>query len=307
MQGVAAAGEEQVFLIGRPPVREFLDFVKAQAVDPSTVDVGQLTTEWRAANDRVRQLERDEKGIADNAKVEEVPDDLAEPANRVANDPVVRKAFETLPSRVGVVNLETLVVHQKRIGLPYVASVRAALGDTPSPAGIFRLCLPVGVDVALPPVQVISATNGWLFVSPSNDLRILDGQALAPEAVRARQLGGYAAGVVSVFAGFSVNLLHAARIEGRLLLLNGSHRAYALRESGVMKAPALVLDVTRREELELLGVAELKERADVYLRDPRPPLLRDYFDSRLRKIVIGRKTRTQVTLGFTGGPSLIPD
>jgi hypothetical protein len=307
MESDPAAGEEQVFLMGRPPVREFLEFVRAQAVDPSTVDLGALTAEWRAANDRVRQLEESERGISDGVEVRPIPDDLTEMAANVSSDPVVRKAFETLPWQIGVVDLDSLVVYQKRIGLPYVARVRGVLGDSPTPSAIFRLCLPVGTDVSAPPAQVLSASNGWLFISPSNDLRVLDGQALPPAAVRGRQLGGYAAGVVSVFVGFSVNLLHLARIEGRLMLLNGSHRAYALREAGVREAPALVLDVTRREELELLGVAELNERTDVYLKDPRPPVLKDYFDSQLRKIVIGRRSRTQVTLAFTGGPSLIPD
>lgn len=307
MQGGTGAGEEQVFLMGRPPVREFLDFVRGQALDPATVDVGALTTEWRAANDRVKELENTERGIADGVRVDAIPDELAEMARAVSTDAVVGKAFETLPWALGYVALDSLVVYQKRIGLPYVAKVRAAIGNSTTPAAVFRLCLPVGADAAVPPVQLVSATNGWLFISPSNDLRILDAQPLRPDAVRARQLGGYPAGVVSVFIGFSVNLLHVAHIEGRLLLLNGSHRAYALRESGTGTAPALVLDITRREELELLGAEELKTRPDVYLKDPRPPLLKDYFDPQLRKIVLGRKSRTQVALGFTGGPTLIPD
>jgi hypothetical protein len=87
----------------------------------------------------------------------------------------------------------------------------------------------------------------------------------------------------------------------------GATRAYALRETGIASAPALVLDVTRREELELLGADELNQRPDVYLKDPRPPLLKDYFDPQLRKLVVGRRVRTQVSVGFTGGPSLVPE
>lgn len=293
--------------MGRPPVREFLDFVRGQAADPASVDIGALTTEWRAANDRVKELENAEKGIADGVAVGPIPPELRELAAAVSGDAVIRKAFETLPWTLGLIDLNRLVVHQKRIGLPYVARVRERLGPNPSLASVFRTCLPVGADVTLPPVQLVQASNGWLFTSPSNDLRVIDGQALPANAVRGRPLGGYAAGVVSVFVGFSVNLLHVAQIEGRLLLLNGSHRAYALRESGINTAPALVLSVTRREELEFLGVAELNERPDVYLKDPRPPLLKDYFDSQLRKLVDGRRARTQVSLGFSGGSTLIPD
>jgi len=183
-------GEDLVFLMGRPPVREFLEFVKVQALDPATVDVGVLTSEWRAANDRVRVLERTEKGIADGAKVDAVEAGLAKLAEGVLVDPVVRKAFEALPWKVGVVTLDSLVVYQKRIGLPHVARVRAALGDKPSAEAVFNLCLPVGAQVRQPPVRAVSATNGWLFISPSNDLRILEGQLLGTDAVRGRQLGG---------------------------------------------------------------------------------------------------------------------
>jgi hypothetical protein len=140
-------GEDLVFLMGRPPVREFLEFVKVQALDPATVDVGALTSEWRAANDRVRVLERTEKGIADGAKVDAVDASLAKWAEGVSVDPVVKKAFEALPWKVGVVPLDSLVVYQKRIGLPHVARVRAALGDRPTREAVFNLCLPVGAQV----------------------------------------------------------------------------------------------------------------------------------------------------------------
>jgi hypothetical protein len=109
-----------------------------------------------------------------------------------------------------------------------------------------------------------------------------------------------------VFVGYSVNLLHLAHIENRLILMNGSHRAYALRESGIYRAPSLILELTRRDELDLVGPAELKDRPDAYLTAPRPPLLKDYFDPLLRKVVAARTWRTQVTLGVTGGPSLAP-
>ena len=79
-----------------------------------------------------------------------------------------------------------------------------------------------------------------------------------------------------------------------MLLLNGSHRAYAVRDSGISHAPCLVQQVTRREELEVTAVSELVQRPDDFLVAPRPPLLKDYFDPLLRMDVQVPKTVRQV-------------
>jgi len=57
---------DYVFLLGRPPVAEFLHFIASMAVDGQNVDQGQLTQEWRQANDHVAELETSEAGISDN-------------------------------------------------------------------------------------------------------------------------------------------------------------------------------------------------------------------------------------------------
>jgi hypothetical protein len=189
VSGDGATGENNVFLIGRPPIQEFLDFVQAQAADRHSVDVGALATEWRSANDHVRQLEADERGLADGPEISPVPAELQELAAVVAGDPAIKRAFETLPWRLGLVELDRLVVYQKRIGLEQVARMRARLGPDPSPEAVFSLCLPVGPGTP-PSVNIVRGSNGWLFVSPSNDLRILDARVLVPTQVTGYQVGG---------------------------------------------------------------------------------------------------------------------
>jgi len=77
-----------------------------------------------------------------------------------------------------------------------------------------------------------------------------------------------------------------------LILNNGSHRAYALRELGLKEVPCIVQTVTRRDELELVASGDFQQFPDRYLKAPRPPLLKDYFDPKLRKIVVvQRKNR----------------
>jgi hypothetical protein len=100
--------------------------------------------------------------------------------------------------------------------------------------------------------------------------------------------------------GFGSNYLNALEVEGRLVLNNGSHRAYALRDLGLTHAPCIVQQVTRRDELDLVASGDVQVNPDRYLKVPRPPLLKDYFDPQLRKVVpVPRKNRlVRVQYGF---------
>ena len=51
IQGAAEPVVDQhVFLIGRPPITDFLTYVRNLAIDARRRDEGQLVAEWRAAN-----------------------------------------------------------------------------------------------------------------------------------------------------------------------------------------------------------------------------------------------------------------
>jgi hypothetical protein len=90
--------------------------------------------------------------------------------------------------------------------------------------------------------------------------------------------------------GFGSNFLNVVSVDRRLILNNGSHRAYALRELGITHVPCIVQVVSRREELELFP--PVYANPDLYLKSARPPLLKDYFNDELRKIVrVPRKLR----------------
>lgn len=54
--GTGSPTDDHVFLIGRPPLGEFLGFVEVVAGIGSE-DRGALANEWRQANDRVKALE----------------------------------------------------------------------------------------------------------------------------------------------------------------------------------------------------------------------------------------------------------
>ena len=86
--------DDHVLLVGRPPVGEYLGFIKTLGVEGETANLGELTAEWRTANDHVRKLERREGGWADNPPIAPVPASLEPLKRRILEDPVFQRCFQ---------------------------------------------------------------------------------------------------------------------------------------------------------------------------------------------------------------------
>jgi hypothetical protein len=106
--------------------------------------------------------------------------------------------------------------------------------------------------------------------------------------------------------GFGSNFLNAVSAEGRLILTNGSHRAYALRHLGVTHAPCIVQHAKNRDELELVASSQVRKDPDLYLKVPRPSMLPDYFHPELQiTLPVHQRTR-QVTVRFEVDEEFVP-
>ncbi len=295
----ATAFDPRVFLIGRPPVGELLGFIRNMAVDGQSIDLAALTAEWRAANDHVLRLEKHEAGAADNPPVAPFSASLASFAAAVVADPVYQRAYRFVPTEVAVVDLNRVVVFQKFINLSFVEELKRRIGSNPSPETVFRLALPLQPDQ--PQFQMMQNTpNMYTFVSTSTDFRFLEAQLLQPQSVPAFHSTGRPVAILGLGIGYGSNFLNVLHVENRLILDNGSHRAYALRDLGITQVPCLLQRVSRRDELELVASGDLAATPDRYLKSARPPMLRDYFDPGLRKIVpVYRKNRVvRIQFGF---------
>ena len=167
----------------------------------------------------------------------------------------------------------------------------ASTNAPPSAEDVARLAF--GLDRTPPQVQFMqNAPNVYSAISPSNDFRFLESKVVAPTQIAGLDSSGRPFACIVLTIGFGSNYLNVLEVEGRLILNNGSHRAYALRDMGLTHAPCLVQEVTRREELDLVASGDVQQNPDRYVKVPRPPLLKDYFDPQLRKVVpVPRKNR----------------
>lgn len=289
--------DDHVFLIGRPALRGFIAFVKSLSVDGVHADVRALADQWRAGREEVLKRERTESGIADGAEVRPLPAHLEHLRQATLEDPIFGNGFNVVPTEIGMVELDRLVVYQKHIDLGFVRDLVERIGRNPSDETVYRTCIPF--DHPKPPVKWIrSQPTTWLFASPSNDLRFLGSVLLEPHQITGHPPLGNAAGTVGLTVGFGSNFLNAIAVENRIVLNNGSHRAYAMRQLGVTHVPCIVQRAGNREELRAIASSDLKRNPDLYLRQPRPSMLRDYFDPALRAIVPCVRRVRQVRVRF---------
>jgi len=302
---IPASSDPHVFLIGRPPIGELLGFIRTMTTDGQRVDLASVTTEWRTANDHVLRLETTESGVADNPPVEALPDALREAAESLFADSMFRRAYQSVPTEIAQIDLDRLVVFQKFINLTYVEELKRRLGPSPSLASIFRFALPLTPDQ--PPFHIMqNSQNMYTLLSTSTDFRFLEAQILQPQSVTAFESTGRPVAILALGIGYGSNLLNALHVENRLVLSNGSHRAYALRDLGIRQIPCLIQRISRRDELELVAGGDFGANPDRYLKSSRPPMLRDYFDPALRKVFpVYRKNRV-VRLQFGVEQSDIP-
>jgi hypothetical protein len=291
------AANETLYLIGRPTLKQFLRFAKNHAVDPP--GAGTLTDEWEAANEVFRALEKQEVGAADNPPITKLEVNSRNEAllAEFLKDPLVQNGFNTVPTEVALVELDRLVVYQHHIDLTYGRLLERELGPSPGEEQIFRTALLH--DHPQPPVKWARVhKDKFVFMSPSNDMRFLGTMKLRGDNITDYPPPGNLAGVVGLAVGFGSNFLNALYAENRLILNNGSHRAYVLRKLGVTHAPCIIQHVSSRDKLDVVAGSEVMDNFDYYLKHPRPSMLKDYFNPKLHKVMPVRRRLRQITVKF---------
>ncbi len=291
-----------LYLNGRPTLKHLLHFAaKACDSDPE----GTLVDEWHAASGILKALEKEEGGAADNAEMLPLGPQYEPLLVEFLKDPIQRSSFNAVPTDIALVELDKLVVYQKHIDLTFTGQLEKDLGPTPDWNRVFRTCLPY--DHPKPPVKWSRlSSDSYVFVSPSNDLRFLGATPLRDREFQDCSSLGAVVSVLGLAVGFGSNFMNAVYSDGRLILNNGSHRAYTLRKLGVTHAPCIVQHVPSRAALEVVASHEVRSDLDLYLTNPRPPMLRDYFDPRLHKIFSFEPKLQQITIRVEVSETSVP-
>lgn len=288
-QASGVEARSMVWLRGQPHLEDYLAFYRKKVIGGDKVDPRMLTARWREANDLYHQLEQDEAGIADTISCRPLDRRLAGLAAKLEANPWFQRSFDNLPYSIELVELDKLIVSQIQVENGFSQGIAARLGPKPTPAQLFRFCLPV--ERELPPVKVQRlGANRYQFSSPSSDFRAHDPVLLRNPALDGLDLSGPAAALFGLSVGFGSNFLSAIRSGSRLVLQNGYHRSYALRSAGITHAWCVVEEVTRKDELRLSATEEVLADPAFYFLAKRPPILRDFFDPRIAEEVLTKPT-----------------
>jgi hypothetical protein len=294
--------DESLYLIGRPPLKQFLRFVKHHAVKRPGESA--LTDAWQAAYQVVRRLQQEEAGVADDPPIGQLGPEYEPLLIELLKDPLVHNGFNTVPTEVAIVELDRMVVYQEHIDITHSHRLERTLGAIPSRADLFRTCLPY--DHPQPPVKWSRVSHGkYVFLSPSNDLRFLGQTGIKPRELK-HAPGGSLVGIVGASVGFGSNFMNAIYAEQRLILNNGSHRAFTLRQMGVTHVPCIIQHVSSRDELEAVASSAVRRNPDLYLKHARPPMLKDYFNPQLRMVMPVHRRLRQITIRFEVEEDFVP-
>ncbi len=300
-----AATDQEMWLLGQPALSEYLEFVKESVVGGAEMNPATLATEWRTANAYYESLEKTESGLADTATCAPLPAALAPLAAHVRAHPTYRKTYDTLPSEFGMVELDKLVVCQNSVTWTFVDAIAARIGAKPKPRKLFEFCMPLTQRHPEVRGQAVG-TQRYVFRSVSNDFRFHEATLLRPEQIGGYDSFGPVTGAVGIMLGYGSNLLSVIRVGKRLLLHNGYHRACALRALGVTHVPCVITPVATQDELEVIAKSSVVRNPDFYFKSHRPPLLRDYFDPRIRKPLTTHKLVRVIEVSYKVKEYLVP-
>lgn len=295
----AASTEQEMWLLGQAPLRKYLDFVEDIGSGPKIGNHTALVQEWSAAAAWYEELAEREPGIADKLDCRPIDPELAPLADEILSSDRFQRTFDHLPARLAMVELAHLVVCQNHVTRSFVDRLKERLGPHPEPAALFRFCLPAQDSQA--PVQIRElGSKRYEFRSDSTDFRFHEPVLLKPHQLAEYASFGSVAAAVGLVVGYSSNFLNAVCDDdsGRLLLHNGYHRACALLELGITHVPCVVQTVTSRDELDLIAKPIVASSPGYFFNAPRPPLLKDFLDPKIRKLLPIRKVSRVVEVSF---------
>jgi hypothetical protein len=291
------AVHQEVWLLGQPPLTKYMKFVEEMVVDGVPTHRAALVAEWCSANEYYADLEKTEAGIADKTDVFDLDPVLRPLAEKVMADTRYQRSFDRLPTRFAMVELDTLIIGHPYVSLHHVERLKGQIGPSPSPEALFRFCLPL--DRSEAPVKVRQVgPQRYLFWSRSSDFRFKSAAMLDAEQINALCQFGTVSGGIGLFVGYGSNFLNVIQSDQRMLVNNGHHRAYALRDLGITHAPSIVQTVASLDELTITAARAVLDKPAFYFAAKRPPILKDFFDPKIRKVVRVQSMMNLVEVSF---------
>jgi hypothetical protein len=227
----------------------------AQRCVPADPAPPALSARWREARAR-------RGGATPNAgrpEILPVPPRHAGHLGQVAALPRFAETFGTGGWAFRLVEIDPLIATQFEVELPRAESLCAGLRGALTEDDLLRICLPPRLEAI--PFDTHPQPQALLIRSRGLNLQVQASGMVAQDPSR----GVYLAGVAF---GPSLPLVQVGRFEGRCYVIDGHHRAFALRRAGATHLPCVFVEATDYGRLGAPGGYESFEREVLESADP---------------------------------------
>jgi hypothetical protein len=291
-------------LMGAMQRWQLLHTVRLLCIPDEMQRLDAITQAWTAASARMTHLAQVEGGEPDSVEILDLSTEFHTRLNEIASDRLFQASFSGLPTSFKLVELDKLVAPQRDVNTDYVDDVRKRIPGK-NTAELLEFCL--APRNAAPEMKVLqTAQNQLIATSKSLDLRFLGGfrKPLTEEDIAVAHTGGQPVEAVTLLLGYGAAPINVFQVSNRLVLNNGFHRVVAMRSEGITHAPVVVQHVAHPDiefPEQMLGLPR-----HYLLEQPRPVLIKDFFDDSLTielRLIPRRKT---VRLSWGNEDSVIP-
>ena len=263
----------------------------------------QIKADWIKAAEVFQNLVNTEGGIPDTISAKPLPSEATDVITTLRQSPAFIKTFANFPVTFEEVEIDKVVAGQRTVHLDFVEKIKS--NYTHSPENLLNFCLHTGQDKT--PLNVgRTAGNAFTFSSDNPSLRFLGGyeQPYDPEFMETHHPGGQPVHAVTLLVGYGISTMNVYRVGKRIILNNGFHRMYTLRDLGVKHVPVVVQRVTH-PDLELPErIADLPRE---YLTNAvRPGLMKDFFEEHLTCEVRQRNFLKSLQIAWAVNENLVP-
>ncbi len=275
--------------------KQVSDLVKNKCIDEEYSNFTEIIQSWQEATESLREIEKEESGIINKCETFDISSGLIE---AIKLNPAITNTFSKHVHDFRMVEIDNLIAVQRNVLLDYVDQLPKKIPKNPSEDDLLKFCLIPEQQVPLPkPTR--KSSRSWYFTSPSHDFRFLGGflkKELTKEDIQFPKVGGFPTHAIMLFVGYGAGCMNAFSVNGRLILSNGFHRAYALRRKGIKKIPLLIKKIGNADLEFPDEVKGLKK--DYLLKHPRPILIKDFFNDDLVRIFKRKQATTVLNVNW---------
>jgi hypothetical protein len=286
---IKATQDEWLFLLGHP------------ALPPSNIRQ-QFLAQWQGAAAYFQtEPAISEAEVVENPETKPIPEEFKTVSHQLLAEPAFRASFQPVGSAtIEAVDLEQLIIFQPHINLSHVTNIMRQFPVEPTPAQLFDFCMRPPVSPGKEARKTFDHNNKvfrFSYTSLSDDFRdLVPFENFHHQPEQGDGVPGYVTNVCGILLGHGTNCVTAWLVEHRLVLFNGSHRAYGLYERGIKREVPCVIWKLPSRDLMLHHL--IHPNKGYYLSSQRPPMFKDYFNKRLtvKSLVPSHRRQVEITV-----------